>query len=64
MRDRETENKDVTQKTLTNGEVCNSDGCESSHLPRYVSGEVAVGGKLEVATVSSGVVHHIDLSGL
>lgn len=37
---------------------------ECSHLPGYISGKVAVGGELEVATVSSGVVHHIDLSRL
>lgn len=35
-----------------------------SHLPGHVSGEVAVGSELEVATISCGVVHHINLSRL
>lgn len=36
----------------------------SPHLPGYISREVAVRSKLQVAAVSSGVVHHINLPGL
>lgn len=35
-----------------------------THLARHVSGEVAVGGKLEVAAISCLVIHHINLSRL
>lgn len=35
-----------------------------SNLSGYVSGEVAVRSKLQVAAVSCGVVHDVDLSGL
>lgn len=52
------------ENKVTVCEFCNSDKCESSHLPGYISGEVTVGGELEVATVSCGVVHYIDLSRL
>lgn len=55
--------KKKRKKDVTNGEF-GSDDREGSHLPSYVPGEVAVRGELEMATVSCGVVHHIDLSGL
>lgn len=42
-----------------------SGACQiDSHLSRHVSGEVAVGGKLEVAAISRLVIHHINLSRL
>jgi len=32
-----------------------------SHLPGHISGEVAVRSELQVAAVSGGVVHQVDL---